>query len=624
MIRAVSEWRGGQEQACVASPTRRIGRALLWAGLLALLLSTGCASGGPFGLAEGDFLSRSRKAPALKLVREARAADYDVLVAELAQAEGDFELARAAYERAAVKDPTSAFLHDRLARLAWQLEDIEGAVEESELAFELAPDDLEVRLFLGRLYRLRRDFSGLNRVLRDAEGLPLDADSAHALFQVALERRDLEEAERLATQLAELEPDQLRGLLGLATVYEQQKQYDAAEATIRAGLERFPEHFLLFMRLAQLERVQGDREGEIAVYREVLANHPGHYGILQRLGQSQLESNDLEGAVATFSQIVEIYPEDLNSTRRLASLEFGRGRYESAAGLLESVLEREPNHPELAYALGEIRRTAGDLPRALEAFERVGAGAPNYADARLQIVALLEAEERYTEALEEVERLRVSQPNRRLDFHAAALQIELGDVDRGVALLESLLDGSEADLEIYYQLGLQYGASGDPDRALRSMQQVLALDPENVNALNYVGYSWAERGENLEEAETLIRRALEISPDDGYITDSLGWVYYKMAESLFAESRKEEALGLLERAREHLLQAVEMTGGDSVVSEHLGDVMLLRGDKRGALDYYEEAAGLEVRAAEQPELFEKLDRLRKDLGRPSGGQGEAP
>ena len=156
------------------------------------------------------------------------------------------------------------------------------------------------------------------------------------------------------------------------------------------------------------------------------------------------------------------------------------------------------------------------------------------------------------------------------------------------------------------------------------MQQVLALDPENVNALNYVGYSWAERGEKLEEAETLIRRALEISPDDGYITDSLGWVYYKMAESLFAESRKEEALGLLERAKEHLLQAVEMTGGDSVVSEHLGDVMLLRGDKRGALDYYEEAAGLDVREAEQPELFEKLDRLRKDLRRPPGGQGEAP
>jgi predicted negative regulator of RcsB-dependent stress response len=112
----------------------------------------------------------------------------------------------------------------------------------------------------------------------------------------------------------------------------------------------------------------------------------------------------------------------------------------------------------------------------------------------------------------------------------------------------------------------------------------------------------------------LIRRALEISPEDGYITDSLGWVYYKMAEMHFKESRKEEALKLLDRAHGQLMQAAELTGGDSVVSEHLGDVLSLRGDKEGALRRYEEAVGLEVRESEQPMLLEKLDRLRDDLG----------
>ena len=64
-----------------------------------------------------------------------------------------------------------------------------------------------------------------------------------------------------------------------------------------------------------------------------------------------------------------------------------------------------------------------------------------------------------------------------------------------------------------------------------------------------------------------------------------------------------------------------MTGGDPVVSEHLGDVHLLRGEKARALDYYEEAVGLEMRQSEQPNLMEKIERLRRDLGRPSRPDG---
>jgi Flp pilus assembly protein TadD len=256
----------------------------------------------------------------------------------------------------------------------------------------------------------------------------------------------------------------------------------------------------------------------------------------------------------------------------------------------------------------------------MAAFRRVQPQHPNYVDARLQIVMLLESQERFDEALVEIERLRTLRPDRQVEFHAATLRIQQGDFEGGVALLEGLLNGSEEDAEVYYQLGMQYGTKGDSDESLRYMQRVLELDPNNANALNYIGYSWAERGENLDEAEELIRKAMALSPDDGYITDSLGWVYYKMAENLFEASRKEEALRLLEQAHEQLVQAAELTGGDSVVSEHLGDVLLLKGDKSGALDYYEESADQGMRESEQPQLLEKLERLRRDLGRDSDPQ----
>lgn len=586
-------------------------------GLVAISLA-GCAtsgsSTGSFGLASWSSSPKPREIP-LRVERPEAAADYDVLVAELARIEGDFEAARAAFLRASAKDPDSAYLHERLSRLAWQLDDIEGAVEEAERAFELDPDSLRVRLFLGRLYRLRRDFEGLDRVLRDAEGRPLDADSTYVLYQVAFERGDLVEAENLARQLAEAEPDQLRGLLALASVAERRSDFDSAEAVVRRGLEIFPDHFLLYMRLAQIERARGDREGEIAVYREVLRSHPRHYGILQGLGQAQVDANDLEGAIETFRRIVDYYPEDVNSLRRLASLEFSAGRYESAAQRLEAALERKPDQPDLAFALGQIRKAMDDPDGAIEAFGRIDRQSPNYFDARIQIAAILEVQERYDEAIREIEALRRFRPDRQLDLHLAGLRIEAGDFEGGVAAFEALLDGSDADAEVYYQLGVQYGTHGRVDEALQAMQKVLELEPNNANALNYIGYSWAERGENLDEAEELIRRALEIAPEDGYIADSLGWVYYKMAELLLRESRRSEALELLDQAQAQLSQAAEMTGGDSVVIEHIGDVLLLKGDKEGALERYEKAVETGLRESEQPRLLEKRDQLRRDLGR---------
>lgn len=589
-------------------------RILLVASVIGVI--SGCALVGPesWGRAREEA---PRRIP-LRIERPEAPASYDVLVGEMAQAEGRFELARQAFERAVAKDPESAFLHQRLARLAWQLEDVEGALREAELAFELDPESASIRLFLGRLYRLRGDLDGLDRVLRDADGKPLDADSAYTLFQVALDRNELERAADLARQLIEMEPEPLRGTLALATVQERRGDLDAAEKTVRGALASFPDHFLLYMRLAQIERERGNRAGEIAVYREVLEAHPLHYGILQRLGQAQIEGNDIEAAIETYRQIVEAYPEDLASRRRLALLESSTGRYESAARRIEALLANDPDQPELALALGRIRRAAGDDAAAMAAFERIDAKEASYVEARLQIAALHEAAGRMDEALAELERLRETHPSRQLDIQTAALRVRSGDLDGGIALLESLLDGSEADAEIYYQIGVLYGMQDRTDEALAAMWQVLEIDPDDANALNYIGYSWAERGENLEEAEQLIRRALEIAPEDGYIKDSLGWVYYRMAESRFEQSRKEEARQLLHRARRKLLQAAELTGGDPVVAEHLGDVMLLLGEEGKALEYYEQAEDLGVREDEQPELREKLERLRREVGDSSG------
>jgi len=87
---------------------------------------------------------------------------------------------------------------------------------------------------------------------------------------------------------------------------------------------------------------------------------------------------------------------------------------------------------------------------------------------------------------------------------------------------------------------------------------VLAREPDNPTALNFLGYLLADHNRNLQEAVGLIRRALELDPDNGAFLDSLGWAYYR--------------LGRLEDARQLLERAVRVSGGDPVIHEHLGDV----------------------------------------------------
>jgi len=586
-----------------AAPTapRRRGGAVL--GLVLLAAAAGCASG-----PDGPVLGSGR------VVRPHAAVEYDVLVGELAMREHRYSDARKAYLRAREKDPDAAFVERRLGVLSYQLEDLDSAVAHAERAVELDPDDEEGRLLLGRLHRIRRDPEAAEAALRGPDGELASYAAGLLLYQVYLDSGRNEDALATAEQLVALDPEDLRGTMAEATAHERMGRLDEAEAALRRALDRHPEREIIFGRLARLRRSAGDREGEVEVYRELLERYPNHYGTLVSLGEALIAENDVEGAIAAYRQIVEHYPDDLQSLRRCASLEYAAGRYEQASERLRGALRRHPERFELAYSLGTVRRGAGDEAGALAAFGRVPPSHPAYVEARLQVAGIFEDAGDEAAALAELERVRELRPSRSLDFHVASLRARTGDFEGGKALLESLLTGEDDD-EVLYQLGVLHGMHQRVDEALEYMRRTLDENPENAHALNYIGYTWAERGENLDEAEAMIRRALEQRPNDGFITDSLGWVYYMRARPLLDAGERARGLEYLEKARDQLRLAAELTGGDPVVSEHLGDVHRLLDDKQRALEFYREAVELEYREEEQPDLLEKLERLQDELGR---------
>jgi tetratricopeptide (TPR) repeat protein len=298
---------------------------------------------------------------------------------------------------------------------------------------------------------------------------------------------------------------------------------------------------------------------------------------------------------------------------RLGYLDLEQKNYQAATGRFERALADNPEQYEIHYLLGLVHRRAGELDAALASFDRVPPDHERWADARLQVASVLERRRDWAGALAEAEAVRERKPSRQLDLYVASLRGKSGDFDGAVAFLNELLVAAPGDEELIYNLGVVHGEAGRSSEALDYMNQVLQRNPNHPGALNYVGYSMAEQGTDLDEAERMITRALEQRPDDGYITDSLGWVFYMRAKPLLEAGRDEQGRALLERAIRELEHAAELTGGDPVISEHLGDAYLLLEDPRRALQFYEEALNQEPREGEQPKLREKLERLRREL-----------
>ena len=157
----------------------------------------------------------------------------------------------------------------------------------------------------------------------------------------------------------------------------------------------------------------------------------------------------------------------------------------------------------------------------------------------------------------------------------AALHQMEGQDDLSKAVLLQGIDAFPDDENLLYEYGLMLESSGDHAAALAVMEKIIEIKPDNAAALNFVGYSWAEKKINLDQALDYIQRAIELKPDNGFIRDSLGWVFFR--------------LGKIDQAIKELEAAVRLSPDDPAILDHLGDAYLESGRVRGALQTYKKA-----------------------------------
>jgi tetratricopeptide (TPR) repeat protein len=540
----------------------------------------------------------------------ARSLELERLLAEQLEAEGNLEEAYAATKRALAMDPDDAALLAHAAKLAFRVDAQQEARDYAERALEQKADDPWLRLFLAETYRGEGDLVRVIDVLTTPAGDPIDGEAAALLYQVWTEKGAHERARSVARWQVDAEPDVPAGWLNLAEATEKLGDPAGAEKILREADRRDPADVQFLAALAASRRGRGDRLGELGVLNELLERQPEDAASWVAKAEAEFDLGRGEQGRRSLARAEQLQPADLRTTMRIALLDLQRGAFADAEARLARVSELYPEQYEIAYYLGVARRRAGDAEGALLAFDRIAENHARFADGRVQVASILESRGEYAAARAEVERAQSQDNSRELAYYHASLVARGGDLAGGIAELEAMLRGGEEDAETLYNIGVLRGEARDLDAALAAMDRALALDPDHAGALNFVGYTWVERGERLDEAERLIERALAQRPGDGFISDSLGWLYFQ--RSRVAQDPR-EAARWLDRARATLERAHETSGGDPVISEHLGDVYLALGQKRTALAKYEQAVQQGPRLGEQPELAAKLERLRREL-----------
>ena len=148
------------------------------------------------------------------------------------------------------------------------------------------------------------------------------------------------------------------------------------------------------------------------------------------------------------------------------------------------------------------------------------------------------------------------------------------------------------DWTLFYARGIANERSDRWPQAEADFQRALQLSPEQPYVLNYLAYTWVERGENLTEARRMLERAVALRPQDGNIADSLGWALFK--------------LGDIAGAVRWLERAVELEPRNSVINDHLGDAYWVAGRRNEARFQWQRALAMEPEAPEIPKIEAKL------------------
>ena len=512
------------------------------------------------------------------------------------------------------------------ARVAEQDHDYENGAAQLDPALAQNPNDSELvyAAFRLRLYAGRFDAAVLlaPTVLQSKPG---DGFANLVLAVQQIKKADYRAAE---TQLARIGSENQLGPLKdyvLAWLKAGEKDYSASRTLLAklkpASGERAQAPAIVID--AQIDEMAGDRAAAEAAYRRALDLDPSGLRIvvsatdgLRRLGKNADAQALLKAYAEKYADSVVLdglmapnqpTPKPPNPAVGIADIMFDimgilsadprNQRTDLALIFGQLAVELNPNQDFAWLMISGIYEQFQILPQEMKALGKIGPTSPLYWQSRLRLAALEAQDDRFDKAVTQLKAL-IAEKADRIDAALALADLMRGKERFADAVsaydiaVSRLKTPDERYWPIYFGRGIAQERVKQWPKAEADMKKALELSPDQPYVLNYLGYSWIDQGVHLDEGMKMLKRATELRPDDGAVTDSVGWAYYR--------------LGQFDTAVEWLERASEQKGDDATVVEHLGDAYWHVGRKREARFEWERALNQKPDKDRLPVIQDKL------------------
>jgi len=356
-----------------------------------------------------------------------------------------------------------------------------------------------------------------------------------------------------------------------------------ARKSFEQALAMKPDFLAAALMLAQMG--PDERNEAIAALEKYVHQNPKSHDGRLALAQTYLAADRLDDAQKQFEAMHKDNPNDLMPLMALSLINVQQKKYDAAQQYLQQYAQQAETTPGAdpgqAYIyLAQIAAERKDMAGANAWLDRIGPDSQQYIPAQITRAQLLDKAGKIDEGRKVLAGLQSADPREQalIARTDAGLLFDAKRYREAEARLAKATSEFPDDPDLTYDYAMAAEKTGHYDVMEQQLRKLIRTQPDNPQAYNALGYSLADRGQRLDEANKLVEKASALAPDDAFIMDSVGWVKYRLGDT-------SDAIRLLRKA--FALQP------NAEIGAHLGEVLWKNGDQSGALAAWREAKKLE-------------------------------
>lgn len=523
--------------------------------------------------------------------------------------EGDFATAKVLFRHLVALVPEDSFIQKKYAISLIRDGDLEASVEVLQKLFQETKEE-KIGLILAGVY------TGLDK---EAEArklygklLALNPRNEDACIFLG---KSLAVAKKVTEALKQLEfcskKDPSNGMYDYyaGKIYLDQGQAQKAMASFRKAHGRQPSLGPAVSALGVLLEEQEKHEEALRVYKKYLGGNPSNTTILSRVVNLLFMKEKFTEVIPFAEKLSDFDPDNLNLKVKLGILYTDAKKYPEAISVFKDLLAAAPQSDKILYYLGIIHQEISLFEESIEYFSQIPASSGLYTDSSIQMANILStlahsdegSEKKWgdrfvgfiNQKIEELKDMRVEFSVIKAGFYEGT-----GRYKEAMEALMVVQDEKGFSNQHKYYLANLYEREKKYEESTSLVMGILDKEPKNAHAWNFLGYSLLSRGEEIDKAYSYIKKAFELSPQDGYIRDSLGWYYFKK--------------GQISKALKELEIAFKKVPDDVEIMKHLAIVHRELKNFQRAKSFYQSALKHVRYQSDRQEILSEIAELESE------------